>query len=353
MVTVRNNLGNLAIKGAFVSFLIITLSVALCGVQAYAEDVDEKESVDDISPEEIPPALLLTPTPAPSSAAEVSSEETSKEVETAPKTVEPMTLKPEEQPTAIGPELQKSSPKERRKILFGTYRVRAGAGKPTFDDGLKCYEKFYGSSKWSPVMGVDWYPFDWYVTVGFSGRLGFYSAKGYTATSRKSFASSECSDLTQNKNGPSSLFYFPMQLLMVTQFTPFWKKWLVIDAWGGVERLYFSETREQAKSSEAKSATAALMLADTSSSSPSSSEKSGDEGSYTNRGWKTSSVIGVAANILLNPLEERAVRSMNRTLNLGYVYLSPYYEIVRMMNKKGASFGRTSYGVMFTFETLN
>ena len=73
----------------------------------------------------------------------------------------------------------------------------------------------------------------------------------------------------------------------------------------------------------------------------------------TNKGWKNGTVVGASANILLNPIDESAAASMRGSMGLGYIYLSPYMEIVRTSSKEGASFGRTTYGLGFTFETTH
>ncbi len=286
--------------------------------------------------------------PAPESSG--SNEGRKEEVSTAPITADE---KPPVQVVTVEPAKPLEAVTKRHEKLFGSYRLRIAAAKPAFDDGYKCYDKFYGSPKVYPTVAVDWFAFDWYATVGFGGRVGIYSAKGHAATSSAGSTNKDCSKLVTDDNGPTTLFLFPMQLLMTAEFTPFRQKWIVIDFWGGVERLYFSETREQ-ESTGKKTAITRIMATDGTGTSTSSGTSSATEspGSYTNRGWKTSSVVGVAANILLNPLDQTSVKSMNKTLNVGYVYLSPYLEVVSAMRTKAVDFGRTSYGLMFTFETL-
>jgi hypothetical protein len=40
-------------------------------------------------------------------------------------------------------------------------------------------------------------------------------------------------------------------------------------------------------------------------------------------------------------------------MGLGSIYLTPFLEITRATQKTGISFGRTVYGIGFTFETVN
>jgi len=74
--------------------------------------------------------------------------------------------------------------------------------------------------------------------------------------------------------------------------------------------------------------------------------------SLTNRGWSHASVIGASANILLNPLDEESSNSMRGSMGIGSIYLSPFMEIARTLDKSGVKFGRTSFGLGFTFESV-
>lgn len=213
------------------------------------------------------------------------------------------------------------------KKIFGSYRLRLGVQKPTFDDGQKHYEQYYGNTKAYPMFQADWFAWDWYVSLGLSFRLGYYRATGYTSTTDP-----EASTYTKNKESPTTLIILPIQIAVIGEMTPFDGKWAVLDFWLGIENATFQETRnigsEQSSTSESET------------------------GVLANSGTKLSSTFGVSMNILLNQFDRKTVNSMRPALGLGSVYISPYVEIVRQLSKEGVSLGRSSVGLGFTYETI-
>jgi hypothetical protein len=73
----------------------------------------------------------------------------------------------------------------------------------------------------------------------------------------------------------------------------------------------------------------------------------------TVKGAKNSLVVGAAANILLNPLDDRSANSMRSAMGIGSIYISPFMEVAKAMGtKKGANLDRTNVGIAFTFESV-
>jgi hypothetical protein len=246
--------------------------------------------------------------------------------------------------------------------IFGKYRVRIAAARPQFDE-LEFYDELYGDEKAYPQFQADWFAWDWYATLGLSFRFAYYSAEGRAAKANKpkdqvvaSDFEGEAPPARRDEAGPTTLTLVPLQLLAAAQFTPFDRKWIVVDAYAGLEYSYWQEVRTKAQSSTSATGTggstdtggtgsstaAAMLLAET---------EGDDDDGYTNTGFKTASVFGVGLNILLNGLDERSVASMRGSMGLGYVYLSPFLEVVRQLDG-GASFSRSVIGVGFTFESL-
>jgi len=103
--------------------------------------------------------------------------------------------------------------------------------------------------------------------------------------------------------------------------TPFPKKWLVIDGWAGWERLYFQETRNQKQAATTTTGTTTTTTT-TGTSTSTTTRLAGLRGgmtpippelgavttstdrTLTNTGWRNAMVVGAAANILLNALDE-------------------------------------------------
>ena len=245
--------------------------------------------------------------------------------------------------------------------IFGRYRLRISAAKPSFDQNLKFYRRLYGKEKAYPQFQADWFAWDWYATLGLSFRMAYYAAEGRAVKSNKVKSEIVEADFegdaptaTKDDAGPTTLTLLPIQAVVAMQFTPFQRKWLVFEGYAGLEYLYWQETRTKP--------TAASKSAGASSETNTSTNKTawiglaaavdkGSDDSYTNTGYKKGLVAGAALNILLNGLDERSVASMHGSMRLGYVYLTPFVEVVRPRDD-GVSFGRRIYGLGFTFESL-
>jgi len=218
--------------------------------------------------------------------------------------------------------------------VFGRYHIQLNFyEKPDFNDGLRHYQDLYGTPGRYGMMGADYTPWGWFINLGFGLRGGVYSDHGHAA---KDVAPS--GEVTLDENGSTTLTLMPFQFLGVARLTPFPRKWLVLEAWYGRERAYFQEVRD------VKSGSAMLDR-----------QRSGGvvgDSALTNKGWLSGNVTGIAGSVLLNPLDEGSVRSMARSLGLGFVYLTVFKEQVTYLDKEHVSFGRSTTGVGFTFETV-
>ena len=288
-------------------------------------------------------------------------------------------------PEAIAPSVKPENDGEEKRIyrrgesrddgILGTYRVRLMYGKPTFRDHMRFYDQLYGSAKAYPEIAIDWFAWNWYATLGLSFRFGYYSDDGHaakvTGASADNISSVDSSNISPDLNGPTSLTLIPLQLLFTIETTPFPKKWIVLDGWAGIEHLYYQETRSQNQSTSSTSTgTSTTSTTQTTTKSslalarprlvgallPSSGEITlSKDTTLTNTGWRNAIVVGAAANILLNGLDEQATASL-RNIGIGGIYLSPYLEWIRTIGLPSGStlsFGRTVMGLAFTFESLH
>jgi len=235
----------------------------------------------------------------------------------------------------------------RRDILFGAYRIRIGLAKPEFEK-LLYYDKLYGSEDVYPTIAADWFFWDWYATMGLSFRTGYYTAKGKAAKEiEKPLQDITAGDIEKDPNSRTNLTLLPLQIALTAEITPLRQKWLVIDGYIGFESLYFQEVR----SSPNKSSAAVI-----------SPNKSDGDVALTNNGTKQLTVLGFSANILLNGLDGGAsANSMRGTMGLANIYLSPFIEYSRALDRspftnkvttKNPDFSRTTMGIGFTFESL-
>lgn len=209
--------------------------------------------------------------------------------------------------------------------VFGRHRIQLAGNRPTFNEGQKCYEKFYGKPQTYFSLSGDWFPLDWWINPGITTRVGSYSVRGKAASgSVQGTQVTSCDELTVDSNSKTSLLFMPLQIGPKIQITPFSRKWLVVDVWGAGEYGWWQETRD-------------------------SSSTSGQ--TYTNTNRKIAVSTGASVHILLNYLDEQTVRSMMDSMDIGYVYLSGFAERVKSRNTTGLAFGRQVVGVGFTFET--
>jgi hypothetical protein len=309
------------------SSLIIAVGLFSAPALAQDEEGDIMFAPDDEQPAEAPQQPQPEPTPAPAP------EEAVKVPET------PASDAAGEGDSAVQLRVRGKAPDR----VFGTYRVRVKYNRPDFDDGMRFYDEAYNKPSDYPSFDADWFAWDWYVTLGLKFGMGYYTDEGHALKAKSGVAKAkedlDPDDVEEDPNGKTTLTLIPLSTSLTAQMTPFKGKWLVLDGWIGVERVYWQEVRNGAGT-----ATTTAMIQDTATESK-------DE-TLTNKGWKNGTVIGAAANILLNPLDEQGANSMRGSMGLGYIYLSPFFEIARSTNKDGVSWGRKIIGLGFTFETV-
>lgn len=219
--------------------------------------------------------------------------------------------------------------------IFGRNKIQLAANRPTFNDGQKCYNKFYGKPQTHISFSGEWFPLDWWVNPGVYTRLGVYSVRGKAVSGTAAATqSANCDALSVDENSSTNLLFVPIQLGAKLQFSPFRRKWLVVDYWTGAELDWWQETRSDS----------ALGLSPIGLASAAQV--------YTTTGRKRSISAGASVHLLLNPLDERTVRSMIETMGIGYVYLSGFVETVKSTSKEGLNFGRNVVGLGFTFEAF-
>lgn len=258
------------------------------------------------------------------------------------------------------PGAQLPPPKAPKNKIFGRYRLRISGARPTFSEQLKFYHQLYGNEHWYPQIQGDWFAWDWYATLGLSFRMGYYLAEGHAAQSTRAKPDIAEADfggdgaaVQKDRAGPTTLTLVPLQMLLAAQFTPFSQKWLVLDGFAGFEYLYWQEVRTQPKSAQAGLRPAPRLSRPYFGADVIAATKASEDTSdgYTNKGYKRSIVVGWGLNIAVNALDERSVASMRASMGLGNVYVTPFMEMVRQLDK-GVTFSRQIFGVGFTFESI-
>jgi hypothetical protein len=229
---------------------------------------------------------------------------------------------------------------------FGSKRVSLNMHKPTFTEQKKLLDTLYGSGREYYSFGVDWFPLDWGINPGLLFSLGGFSWTGKAAVAADKSKPIAEDNLRLDENSKTSLLFLPIQTGFKIEMTPFDRKWVVFDVSIGYEYGWWQETRPTDADSVATSSLG--LVAATSSTSTSTS----DQPVLTSKGVSNATVIGASAHILLNGLDQRSARSMQTTMGLSNIYLTPFFQSVSSLKKGGYTFGRNVFGIGFTFESL-
>jgi hypothetical protein len=210
--------------------------------------------------------------------------------------------------------LRQANKEPKEQPLFGSYKIHLFAYTPTFKD-QSAYEKVYKTSSTMPGIGVEYFFFDYYVTLGLHLRAAYYTDNGRAISAQTG---------EPDRDGKVRFTMTPVQAALSFQATPFERKWAVVSGWFGLEHTNFEETR----------------LAD-------------EEGakSVINRGERQGITTGMALSLNMTALEPAAVASM-RYMGIQAVYLTPFIENVTNMENNAFSLARTSIGAAITFETF-
>lgn len=282
-----------------------------------------QESEQEISSSEPSPEVSITPT---------ENSEPEPDTSVAPTPNQELPVQSTSQIVAKKQENEKAS----EKRIFGSYEMNISINRIRFTEIAPLYDKFYGSPSDHITLGVDWYPFDFWITAGLGAKIGFFSDSGSTSTNRRADNDNSGASVKLKENSKSQLIMYPFQFLLKVQATPFSKKYVKFAGWGGVEYAYWRETK--LKSDEDKKTL--------------NKNQDEEEKTLSTNGTKDNIVIGGALHLLLNPLDETSVNSMNDTLGIGSVYLSPFYEIIKQRNASGMNLSRQVIGLGFSFETI-
>jgi hypothetical protein len=217
-----------------------------------------------------------------------------------------------------------------------TVRVQMSLVRPLGFPNLPYYEPLYGEPRFYPQAGIEWlFLSHSRFQLGLGGSLGFSVANGFSGVAKKGKKGvPPASEIKRDPNSPSSLTLLPYRVLLSMTTYPFPNEIFGIGLWGGIEEIYFGETRTN------------IQPAD-----------DGDSAGRT--GWSKGLVLGASLPILLAGPTSQAVRSME-IMRSHAIHLTPFYERVSalagntlwLIRKKdsGLDFSRQNVGLSFSFE---
>ena len=207
---------------------------------------------------------------------------------------------------------------------MGSYRFRVGALRPHFtEDFERVYDAIWGNTNWTGHIAIDWTPLRfWWFGVGAGFKFHYYTDKGF------SLDSADLDNLQVNRDGETRFNMYPVELDLVLTFSPFYERFVTLQAWAGWEYLYATTVRESGE---------------------------GEDLVFLKNSAKTNSLAyGVALDVGLGWLDTKMIRALENSFGIGQVYLSIFVERTMRLNtdKDGVvPINRDILGLGFTFES--
>lgn len=215
---------------------------------------------------------------------------------------------------------EKNGAISKRDKDFGEYKIKFGLSRYQYDGGLKYYEDLFGSTPHMVVFKVDNYFTTSGLPLGISLSAGYSRDKGHASLTRDPQGANDL-----DRNQEQSLVLIPVQFSGIAQWG-FLSNFIVWDLWSGMEALYVQEARHSGLSAE-------------------ESDKN-----YVNSGYNYGFVFGSSLSFKIDQLEPRSRWTM-KGLGIQSIYLSPFVEIVKTYKDKMGDYGRSTFGLLFSFET--
>ncbi len=229
----------------------------------------------------------------------------------------------------------------------GGYEFSIGLSKPTFSK-INHYSELFGQTSYYPSFAATYkLVYMPYMTLGVGFKFSYYTDQGRPARVR------DDGEIYPDERAESNLTLVPYQIFLSGQMTPFNSRYVVLNAWLGYEELYYEDVRMN----KTQSATTTTTTT-TANTSTTTTEATQNE---INSGWNKSLTFGVAVNFLLNPFDENSASSLRQSTGLRFIYVAPFAEFTSTLSggrtfitqqlTSPVDFARTSYGVLFMFET--
>lgn len=214
-----------------------------------------------------------------------------------------------------------------RKYHFGL-----GVAKPIeIGNEFNHYEKLFGGPGLFPQIWIERYFFKFGLDLGVRWSAAYYQDKGNGAKNLNPSDFPLKKDLTDeqvDKTQTSRLSLIPVQLSLVTSYSPFSKRWVIFQAWFGQQWTLVQNTL-----------------------TPAVSDGESDV-SFINEGWNRESVFGAAISFDLSWADSRSTYSWN-AYGISGLFLTPFIEVQQGASKGSLGvYDRKSLGLMFTLESL-
>ncbi len=222
-----------------------------------------------------------------------------------------------------------------------TVRVQMSLVQPLGFPNLTYYKPLYGQPRIYPQAGIEWlFLSHSRFQLGLGGSLAYSVSNGYAGVGKKGTKGPPPADsIDTDPNSPISMSIIPYRIFLSMTVYPFAKEIFGIGVWGGLEEIYFGETRVMASTSTTTS--------------------SGDGEPAGRAGWAKGLVVGASLPILLAGPTSQAIHSME-IMRAHAIHLTPFYERVGALpgntlwllrkSQSGLDFSRQNVGLSFSFE---
>lgn len=206
----------------------------------------------------------------------------------------------------------------------GFLQTRLGASYvPRFNTGNNAYRVLYGDPGTMFTARVDYYFFDWFATIGIGTQLGYYRDSGFAYDGNQGPGDIDPNQVQRDQS--TDLILIPWQLFATVLITPFTDhKWVTLNGFAGIERMYVQETRVN-------------------------NGASSEDGNWYIKGYNNGALLGFAANFRLDSWSRDSRRSL-QSMGISKLFLTAY--LAKIEQKRNFSdFSREEIGLQFTFES--
>lgn len=223
-----------------------------------------------------------------------------------------------------------------------TVRVQMALVRPLGFPNLTYYKPLYGQPRIYPQAGIEWlFLSHSRFQLGLGGSLAYSVSNGFAGIGKKGTKGIPSADsIDTDPNSPISMSVIPYRVFLSMTVYPFAKEIFGIGVWGGIEEIYFGETRVIAKTS------------------PATGTGTGDGEPAGRTGWAKGLVVGASIPILLAGPTSQAIHSME-IMRAHAIHMTPFYERVSALpgktlwltrkSESGLDFSRQNVGLSFSF----
>ncbi len=232
------------------------------------------------------------------------------------------------------------------EVSIPKVRLQISVARPFSYSSMEYYKPLYGNPSVYPQMSVEWlFVSTPHFQLGLGGSVAYSVSNGNAGVAPKGTKGVPSADtIERDPNSPSTLTILPYRLFASMTIYPVPNEIIGIGLFGGVEEIYFGETRS---------------LPTTTSTTGGTTTTTATKDPQARTGWSKGLVMGASLPILLAGPTSGAIRAMS-LMRAHAIHFTPFYErvsklpgdrlwLARKTDSK-LKFFRQNVGISFTFD---